>query len=138
VLSETCQLYDKDRVKNLPAHIPPHLQRYVSFYEAHPALALPHRNPFTRHTLRKFTVECDCGREAVPADIHGVIIDYPTLTEVRYVAGCPSCHRLIYNSARFREDGAMVLLKDGEWVCCWTDTFTHRVATFLRRCGLLP
>ncbi|WP_415907087.1 hypothetical protein [Oleiharenicola sp. Vm1] len=125
-------------MKNLPAHIPPRLRGYVSFYEAHPALALPHRNPYTGHTLRSFTVECDCGRKASADDVHGVINDYPMLTEVRYVTGCPACHRLIYNSARLRTDGAMVLLKDGEWVCCWPNSIAHRFGALLRRIGLLP
>ena len=95
----------------------PGLKPYVEFYNSHQALALPHTNSLTGSKVTQVRISCDACNLHIPDHlVRGVINDYPLHTEVRFVAPCRTCARIIHNTLRFTEEGELVFMSNGGWM----------------------
>ncbi len=98
--------------------VTPELVKYAEFYFSHASILsqLPYRNSKNGAVLEEITFSCDCCNVELPADrARGLINSYANHTEVRWVADCDTCARVLHNSYRITRDFRIQFQQEDGW-----------------------
>ena len=94
--------------------------KYREFFKAHPTIAsqLPIGFPEQKISWHDMTFGCGtCGRDLPDHYVRGTVTSLiPGVITVEAVACCKHCMHLFHFLHRFRSDGSIEFVRNGEWV----------------------